>query len=597
MSLLGSIGTNLALGAAQQINDNYTNTQNERDFMIKQRKAVIDKVAATQDTMDKQASDIANTSNSYKQTYGINDDQAYALATNPEVKKMKPDELADFIQRMKPTNQYTKPTGPTTIRQAAPGVSVDRGILGGGGYDLPPVPGVTAAAQPSRQTYSVNPPQPKWKDTMGPLTATDDPVALKARSDLATWENRNPGQMPPQQMVMDAWGKTGSGSASDKTLRREIMTTVFNEVSNNNLPVDAVGNRIKTLGGDPSWASSMDWNAIDPKRKSDPVIQQKVDMYMPLVGSSFPELGPQDQRMVAGLMASGGIKIEYDQINHQPIAFNGLTGEQLDKQMEMQLFNGMHAQAVQKGDLPKDSPLPYPNLGAPSNTQSIPQDAPIIPKFTPGMNGMPSEEYKKTHERIMEIPKLDENFDRVIKDVQKHPDAVGLIGEIINHFGGPVVNVADLINKQYGAQLDQTIGVSEKQALAADLTALHASMQRYQMGLYSPTNSPGGMGGLGHELADEFNQVFSHGDIHMVPGGVIGGLQKIQTTLRINTVHDLQQIVNFEPDLATNQAAQRGTLQFLTTGSKGQPGLGFTKTTAFRMLHYMEQLQQGNSAQ
>lgn len=216
-------------GAAGQVNADYADAQKTRDTQFARQQAMVDKVAADNDGMRKQAQSIAERQNSYMGQYSIPSDMAYTLATDPAVDKMDPDKRADYIGRLKPTGNYIPP------QQAAPdktipGFQQQRGVLGGGNINVPPqtVPNSGSPQMPGRQTYAPGPPQPDYRKDYGPFPVPTQPGQAEAQQRVAAGNVHN-GQPPDPNDVTLAYSKdpkevrnTSIQSTADRLSKGEL---------------------------------------------------------------------------------------------------------------------------------------------------------------------------------------------------------------------------------------------------------------------------------------------------------------------------------------------------------------------------------------
>lgn len=279
--------TGFVTGAAGQVNADYADAQKTRDTQFARQQAMVDKVAADNDGMRKQAQSIAERQNSYMGQYSIPSDMAYTLATDPAVDKMDPDKRADYIGRLKPTGNYIPP------QQAAPdktipGFQQQRGVLGGGNINVPPqtVPNSGSPQMPARQTYAPGPPQPDYRRDYGPFPVPTQPGQAEAQQRVAAGNVHN-GQPPDPNDVTLAYSK------DPKEIRNTSIQSTADRLSKGELadPV-AAENYYQQISG-LKKPSGFDWSQIQATGKNNPTDdakQKEIDRIM----SQHPERTRQE---------------------------------------------------------------------------------------------------------------------------------------------------------------------------------------------------------------------------------------------------------------------------------------------------------------
>lgn len=273
---LSSVVVPLATGALEQADQNYNNTNAEQRFYMQQRKSMVDKVAATQDAMDKQAADVSQKQRAVQATYGIQDpDLAYNLVTTPGFDKMGPDAVSDLIQRMHPTGQKIPAVAATPGNELSPGRTVDHGMFGGGSYTIPPVQGVGTSGQPERNQYSVSPAQQDFHKMYGNFPPPTDENQANDQYKLENWTRVNPNAAPPGSLITSAF--KNKGGVTPEQMRRDnasAMRATFEAVSTGKADSKNGESTYRAFGG--TGNSGYNWDAVSPKAMQDPVYNKKL---------------------------------------------------------------------------------------------------------------------------------------------------------------------------------------------------------------------------------------------------------------------------------------------------------------------------------
>ena len=415
---MGGFLTGFATGFLNQANQNYADTGKQQDALLAKQQALVDRVAADNDTMRKQANDIALKQNSYIGQYNIPEDMAYNLATDPSFDKMDPDKRADYVNRLKPVPGAFTPAQQAVGNKTIPGYYQDKGIFGGK-VSIPPVtvPNSGSPYVPERQVYSVQPGLPDYKpleQLFGHLDKTQlTPDAQDAYQRVVQAVATR--QQPDPRDIA-----TVSTGAANKANYDRALNNTTEMVSKGMIDPTDAEQMYQKLGGNAN-GSGIDWTKIKPTGKNNPIDDAKQKEISRL-------------KTVYGLSDEDATGIAYGTKK----VTESTTGE-------TRIVDLVH------------------------NTSKIIQDPSAVPQ------SVRVEAYKQ----FQQTPNLVRQFDGVSGLFRDTPKAAGITGEMTDKWGGQVVNMLRFFNlNDMANSFNSATNVDKVQNARNALIAIKAEMAK-----------------------------------------------------------------------------------------------------------------------
>lgn len=520
--------TNVATGALAQINQNYDNDDAEQNQMLKQRATVVDKVAAAQNSMDRQAAQVYQNQKRVMGTYGITDpDQAYYVA---QLNIKDPDKEADIVKRMKPTGGTVPGCAGGSQGNVTAGYQHQGNILTGPSYNIPPVQGPSMRPQPARRAFSVGAPlidnTPKYSN----FPEAQDPTQAGAQARVAA-KMKN-GEAPDDNDMAIAMHKPGATTNETATRNGEAFAFAFNEVAAGHVPANQFSSVYQSRGGD--GQPKFDPSTIDPKAKLDPAAEQKVKSEMFILQNQFPDVDKTSPslRATAQILALS---------TYEAHANDGSTyrTDSQGRTVTPQLISDLvHSSQRVTQPQPNNSPTPgiQPQLFADNPTKI--KDKPY---------------YQFTQNLMSDTPKILGGLHNAEEEITKDPTAIGIPGFVTKHFGGILVNIANQVNPDIANKIDSSLKVGDRAGLETDLTSLETALMRPMQSRY--TQGRLSLGNGGQEIVQEFQQMFAHEDYNQTPQALMASLQKIENNYYRDFASAFISTHDIPGDLAKNDAA------------------------------------------
>jgi hypothetical protein len=564
-------GLAAAAGVAQGVGEGMANQANQQAQAYANQKAIVDKVAAEQNQIDAKATQVVRTKESLKGQYGIDDDLAYNLATDPSFDKMDPDKRADYIQRLKPTGNYTQgtqATGGTPI----PGTGYKTsGFFGMGSKEVPPVPSAITPGEPSRQIYQPEPPKPNYRSMYGAFPPPRDPDQANAQATLAQLDvpGVSPGSITPD-LITKAYGKDpkeAKSQAMSKTMDL-IASGHINSPENAEAVYEGLGGKKKDF----------DWTTIQHQVK-DPVFQQKIDT---LNGIGVPDA-------LSKKIVIGAIHVTHDPASGQAQAIDLTTGQLLDPAMAAAV--AAHPDVLPGGvvDPAQSNTTSTPQQGKPAQPAQQPPGPPggknsTLPPTQPQQNSaasppqqtnaagaqQPTQPVKPTPQawvtkpvydmvskELNSVPQTLAKIHYVQQLVTNNPMSVGVPGHAIEQIGGPMVTLGNLFSSQAGDSVNKWLNVSKTSEFKSAMDDLRASLPR-------PITQDQTGGRISNYEREQISGIISDEKWHDTPQSVQANLGYVENLMYRTVAGDLNAIYPAPPDLSQNQQAQASRYTFLT---------------------------------
>lgn len=550
MGFLSNAAIGIGTGVFKQADQDYDDVANERQQMLGQRAKIVDQISQQHDKMEQDAQDTQTRMQSYQSQYNIPSDMAYTLATDPVVKTMKPDEVGDYVRRLKPTGQYMPPDPGKTAGYNAPGQTVNHGVMGGGGYSIPGIqaqPVQNSGFNQPRQIYSQTPPNPKYKDTMGPLPETTCQAVLGQRANLANWDAdpNNAGKMPPTPMLTGAW--SGGKDHGQDTNHKAFETALAGLEKDGN--TNAFYATYKTMGGTTDGLKGFDPNLISGRAHADPVLEQKAKDIAAGIAQQYQGLDPSNPKLLVYsrmLAVPGSIHNSQDQNGQYTGSFNAWSGKPLPEDVANLV------KQIKGPDDPANQPIPPGK----TSTADIPPNGPqqdVI--FTPqNRTDIPKQTLERVNEAKDQAPKILAAIRVVEAELQHNHNSVGIVSDFMEKFGGYSANLAGALSPAAGDWIANQTGQVDKQALQSSIGILMESLKRPIMSEY--TLGRVGQGGSGgKDAAQIFDEAFGHSGSDTTPG-LQRTLTMFKTNLLRNYASDAHRVWANEPQIVNNPNAR-----------------------------------------
>ncbi len=564
MGFLSSALMNVGTGALEQLNQNYNNDNAEQDQLMRQRQTVVDQVDRQQSAMDNQANNIATNQKRIMGTLGVTDpDKAYYLA---QLNIKCPDKEMSIANRMQATGGQVpaSPGGPSGNVTQGQGNPQGRQWCPINGFSpsVPPVQGPQMRPQPARRAFTITPPIMDNTPKMGPFPAPTTP------EQAAAWQRiqkaGSTANADPNDLAL-AGGKQNAGQippAEKARLQLNLISQVHNKViSSEQAGVIAKANNL----------SPYDYSKVDTKVPPDPVYIRRVNAMAQGWANEFQGVTLQAATTAAAHALAGGA-IEPTQFNgnkfwvdatdgHTPVDANwinkiaGLLHPDNVKNPPPPAAASTTAQQNNQGTVNQSSTNAAP--GQPQIVDDIAKSN--VPSIQVDMSRLSKQEQETTPARMNATPKMLANLAYIQAMADRDPQALGITGQLVKHFGGPLENIVGLASPKTAQDIDKFINFGQRQGLDAAVNVYQVTMMRPLLNAYGLSGSM--MGAGGREGNDRILSFLEHGDWHSNVQGFTAQSAAMKDMLLSNYAQDYLDTHKIPPNL---QQSLNGSVAVLT---------------------------------